>query len=787
MPSVPTRHARLVAVAASVLLAVPLTSARAQNAQKPDYHRAEQFLTWNALQHVDRDDVTPSFYRDSTRFWYRTDTPQGAEFVTVNPALGTRADLFDPTRLASAMSLVADTSYNPATLPFRSFEFDRDGTDERVIRITAGKRGFACDIVAYTCTVADTLASRVPYVRSPDEKWDAFVSGYNVWIRPAAGGDSIRLTTDGAQYYGYGLASPTPSVIRMHAPRRPTLLWSPDSKYLAAVRYDERGVPMFPLYSSTSSRPVLYQYPYALPGDSIIPLNELYVIDIAARASHKVDDPPQSAQSYYTLGGAGVEWSPVGDRLYFTHVDRGPKHVRLMVADASGGSVRQVLADSAKTYVVGALDFFGPGTPNWRVLKNGDVLWFSERNGWGTLYRFGADGTLRNVVSRGPGVFAFLMGVDETLGKVYFTARGHEPGRNPDYTFLYSANLDGTGMTLLSPEDANHTIVPVKDGRYFVDTYSRVNVAPVTVLRGADGRVIKELERADISSLLALGWHPGEPFTALARDGVTLMTGVIYKPSNFDSTRSYPVIDHIYPGPLITPVSLSFYPSRAAFSYSVMGQVQALAELGFVVVEMNAMGNTARSTATYQQWYGNMGDNGIPDHITALRQLGARYRWMDLSRVGIYGHSGGGFSSTDALLRYPDFYKVAVSTSGNHDNRTYYYGWGERFQGLMVRDTVGHTDNFAPAANKTLVGNLQGHLFLIHGDMDDNVHPAMTIQMVDALIKANKAFDLLIVPNANHELTQNPYVIRRTWDFFVRYLMGVEPPRDYDLRGPGGN
>jgi dipeptidyl aminopeptidase/acylaminoacyl peptidase len=260
---------------------------------------------------------------------------------------------------------------------------------------------------------------------------------------------------------------------------------------------------------------------------------------------------------------------------------------------------------------------------------------------------------------------------------------------------------------------------------------------------------------------------------------------VIWKPSRFDSTKRYPVIDHVYPGPLISPVPKSFFPTRSAgLSYSTFGQVQALAELGFIVVEIDALGNTARSKALYTQWYGNMGDNGLPDHVAALQQLAARIPQMDLSRVGIYGHSGGGFASTDALLRYPDFYKVAVSTSGNHDNRTYYYGWGERFQGLLTRDTVAKTDNFAAAANKTLVKNLRGHLLLIHGDMDDNVHPAHTIQMVDALIKAGKPFDMFIVPDATHDLTQHPYVIKRTWDYFVTHLLGEQPPADYVIAPP---
>jgi dipeptidyl aminopeptidase/acylaminoacyl peptidase len=368
---------------------------------------------------------------------------------------------------------------------------------------------------------------------------------------------------------------------------------------------------------------------------------------------------------------------------------------------------------------------------------------------------------------------------------LFFTAHGREPGRHPDYLHLYSVGLDGSALALLSPEDAYHRITRIPGAWVFLDTYSRVDRPPVTVLRSATGQVTATLERADIAALEALGWRPGEPFTVKARDGVTDLTGVLWKPSRFDPTKKYPVLDHIYPGPLISPAAKEFYPTRGpGLSYSTFGQVQAIAELGFVVVELDALGNVGRSKAVETTWYGNMGDNGIPDHIAALKQLAARMPQLDLDRVGIYGHSGGGFASTDALLRYPDFYKVAVSTSGNHDNRSYYYGWGERFQGLLVRDTLRQSDNYENQANKSLAPRLAGHLFLIHGDMDDNVHPATTIQLVDALVKANKAFDFLILPDANHDLTQHPYVIRRTWDYFVQHLLGQQPPADYRIAPP---
>jgi len=770
--------ARAVAVGAH-LLAAP----RVAHAQSVDYQRAEQLLTWNALRHVYGDQVVPTFYRDSTRFWYRVMTPRGAEFVRVSPTTGTRSLLFDNGRLAAALSLAADTAIAGNKLPFQTVAFDDDGRDEHRLRVRLGTRGFSCDLSAYTCAKADTLPSRTRYVRSPDEQWDAFASGNNLWVRKVGTADSVQLTTDGMDGYAYGVAAQAPSQVRRRLPRVPQVTWSPDSKKLVVPRIDERGVGKFVLYSSTSSRPTSYTWPYALPGDSIVQTFVNYVIDVATRTSKRIDGPPQPQMSFYAFGGKTVQWSPSSDRIYYTQVDRGPKHVQLMAVGANGNAPCLIIADSSKTYVLGGLELTG-GRTNWRPLKNGDEIWFSERDGWGHLYDIGRDGTIKHQISSGNWVVSALVAVNEASGRVFFTARGREPGRNPDYDLLYAANLDGTGLSLLTPEDADHQVTAVPNAGLFVDSYSRVDQAPITVIRGADGRVVRELERADISGLRAIGWHPGETFRAKARDGVSDITGVIWKPSNFDSTKSYPVIDHIYPGPLISPVSDRFYPSREVASYSTFGQVQALAELGFIVVEINALGNTARNKSLYTTWYGNMGDNGIPDHIAAIKQLGTRYRWMDLSRVGIYGHSGGGFASTDAMLRYPDFFKVAVSTSGNHDNRSYYHGWGERFQGLLVKDTLRATDNFAPAANKSLASNLKGKLFLVHGDMDDNVHPANTIALVDALVKANKKFDLLILPDATHDLTQHPYVIRRTWDYFVQYLMGATPPDDYAISPP---
>src|SRR5687767_12400373 len=315
---------------------------------------------------------------------------------------------------------------------------------------------------------------------------------------------------------------------------------------------------------------------------------------------------------------------------------------------------------------------------------------------------------------------------------------------------------------LLTPEPANHNIRFSPSGRYVVDTFSTFDKPPVTVLRTADGRVIRKLEQADLTRLVEIGWKPGTVFTVKARDAVTDIYGVMWVPTNLDPSRKYPVIEYIYPGPQVGSVG--------QWAWGAGGENRALAELGFIVVALDHLGTPLRSKAFHDNYYGNFIDNGLPDHIAGLKQLGARFSFMDLDRVGIFGHSGGGFASTDAILRYPDFYKVAVSTAGNHDNRSYNIYWAEKYQGLLQRDTLRRSDNFAESANKMMAKNLKGHLLLMHGDMDDIVYPAMTIQVVDELIKANKSFDLIIAPNRNHVLNE-PYFIRRRWDYFVQHLM----------------
>lgn len=766
---------------------VPLAPAPAQQV---DYNRAERFLTWHTSRMISGDQVDPQWMEEENRFWYRNKTGSGYAFVLVDPIRNTQGPLFDHYRMAAAMGLAADTTFNADKLPFSTFEFLRN---ETAIEFNANKKRFECELSTYTCIVGDTLLSDNPFVESPDERWEAFVHEYNLWVRPKGGGDSIQLTMDGEKYWSYGLGEPRPNQQRQDrgGDRRPNIRWAPDSRRLAVSRRDERDVEHMHYISYTSQRPKHFSQPYALPGDSIIPYPGFHVVtvekgivateengsngDAAIRAADNVAVEVEPRPHQLSINGSGSDstWAANSERFYVTYYTRGSKSVHLAEIDAATGASRVILSESTKTFV----ELGQRSPPNSHVTDDGnDVIWWSERDGWAHLYRFDGNGNLKNQITSGPWTVRTIHHVDEARRQIYFTGQGREPGRNIYYAHLYRVNFDGSDLQLLTPEDADHTIRWSPSGRFFVDTYSRIETPPVTVLRAVpDEGVIRTLEEADISRLAEIGWRPAEIFSVKARDGITDLYGVIYFPPDIDSTKSYPIISHIYPGPQVGSVG--------RWSFKGGGDDFALAQLGFVVMQLDHLGTPLRSKAFHDNYYGNFTDNGIPDHVAAIKQLAARYPFIDLDRVGIYGHSGGGFASTDAILRFPDFFKVAVSGAGNHDNRSYNIYWAEKYQGLMERDTVKNTDNFESSANLTYAENLKGKLLLMHGDMDDNVHPAMTIQMVDALIKANRDFDLIIAPNRAHGLNE-PYFVRRRWDYFVRNLLGAEPPPNYEIKRP---
>ena len=757
-----------------LLIAILFAAAGPAFAQTPDYARAERLLSWHAEPLVKGAAGSPNWIDGSDRFWYRvTRGGAGADFVLVDPDRNTRRLAFENARLAAAMSLAADTTYDPTKLPFRTFDFV---DEERAIQFDVRRQRFICDVVDYRCTIDEVPPTNRGFVASPDSVWEAFVQEHDLYIRPLDGGDTIRLTTDGEPLWGYGLRAPNPSAQRSDTPRRPTLQWSPDSRVIAVQRTDEREVGLMSMFSSIDQRPEFWTYPYALPGDSIIPRPAIHLIDIDAHSNILV--PLDEEMVFISFAGAmDSTWTQDAQRLRLHTSTRGQHKAQLVEVDVATGAPRVLASETSKTWI----DLNHRGPSNWSIANDGaDVIWFSQRDGFGHLYRYDGNGELKNQITSGPWVVGQIHHVDEGRQRVYFTAWGREEGRNPYYTHLYRVNFDGSDLRLLTPEEGNHEVHFSPSGRFFVNTHSEVDRPPVTVVRRADdGRIVRELEEADITELLSVGWRPPEPFRVKARDGITDIYGLMYKPSHFDPDKSYPIINFIYPGPQTGSIrswsfTLEYWAAR----------LQAEAELGFIVLTIDHMGTPQRSKAFHDNYYGNLGENGIPDHIAAIRQLAARHSFLDLNRIGVYGNSGGGFASTRAILEFPDFFHVAVSGSGNHDNRTYHYTWGEKYHGLMTRDTVQGTDSYLIQSNAELAGNLKGKLLLIHGELDDNVHPAMTLQVVHALIEANKEFDMLYMPGREHSMRE-PYIIRRTWDYFLRHLLGVEPPLNYEIREGG--
>jgi dipeptidyl aminopeptidase/acylaminoacyl peptidase len=469
---------------------------------------------------------------------------------------------------------------------------------------------------------------------------------------------------------------------------------------------------------------------------------------------------------------ADVEWSPDSSQLAFVSTSRDHKQETLRIASAADGAVRDVMEERAATQYES-----GQGMANWRYLPvSNEFIWYSERSNWGHLYLYDvATGKLKNQITSGDFVVTQLLRVDETARTLYFLADGREKGRDAYFDHLYRVGFDGSGLTLLTPEDANHEVTFSPSGRFFVDNYSKPAAPPVSVLRDADGKLLATLEKADSSKLEAAGWKPPEAIVVKARDGVTDLYGLLFKPTNLDPGKKYPIVNHIYPGPQGGSVGgRSFEAAR--------GDAQALAELGFIVVTIDGMGNPQRSKSFHDAYYGNMGDNTLPDQVGGMQQLARRFPWIDIERAGIWGHSGGGYAAADAMFRYPDFFKVGISEAGNHDNREYEDDWGERYQGLLRKS--GDGTNYDDQANQNFAKNLKGHLLLAHGTMDTNVPPYNTLLVVNELIKANKDFDLLLLPNRHHGFGSEPYMVRRRWDYFVRYLMGAEPPKEYELKAP---
>jgi dipeptidyl-peptidase-4 len=752
-----------------------------------DYARAEKFLSAGVAGLVLKADVRPAWLPDE-RFWYRNTLADGAsEFILVDPARKTRAPAFDHAALATALSKAAGKAFDGGRLPFYAFEFASGG---RAVRFRVENKSWEYDLKAKTCREVEGggaapgppgrpgfMGGRpgfggAPESLSPDGKWAAFIRDDNLWVREVASKKETQLTTDGVKDFGY--ATDNAGWTRSD---RPVLTWSPDSKKIATFQQDQRGVGEMYLVETRVGHPVLQAWKYPLPGDKVVTTIQRVVIHLDGPRVVRLKMPPDehrntTADDIKDRGNtvSDLQWSPDGSRLVFVSTSRDHKDEIVREADPETGDVRTVLEERVPT-------FFESGG-NWRFLpKTNELLWFSERDNWGHLYLYDmATGALKNRITTGDGLVASIVRIDEKARVIYFTGLGWEKGGDPYFRHLYKVGFDGRALTLLTPEDADHSVTFSPSGRYFVDSFSKPDVPPAAVLRNAAGKLLAKLEQADVSPLLAAGWQPPLPFSAKGRDGTTDVYGLLFRPTRFDPARKYPIVNNIYPGPQSGSVgSRSFTPAR--------GDTQALAELGFVVVQIDGMGTPNRSRSFHETYYGNMGDNTLPDQVAAMRELAGRYPWIDIDRAGIYGHSGGGYAACDAMFRYPDFFKVGISEAGNHDNRGYEDDWGEKWQGLLTKNADG-ASNYDDQANQNHAGNLKGKLLLAHGTTDGNVPPYLTLLVVDELIKANKDFDLLLLPNRGHGFGNEPYMVRRRWDYFVRNLLGAEPPKEYPMKPP---
>ncbi len=740
-----------------------------------DYARAERFLGQTTGPLVAGAAGRPTWLPDG-RFWYRASTAGGSAFYLVNPARRTRAVAFDHARLASALSAASGSTIDGDRLPFQSFALSSDG---RGLTTAFGGKGWSCDLSAYSCTAAAAApAAPANSSVSPDGKRAVFIREYNLWSRDLATGAETQLTTDGIKEFGYA----TNNAGWVHNDN-PVGSWSDDSRHYATFQHDGRGVRDMYLVSTNVGSPTLDAWKYPLPGDSVIFRVSRVLVswpDAGAPRLVRLQMPPDAHRSTVSdhiacgLDLCDMHWVSGASQLAFISSSRDHKQAWLRIADVTTGAVRTVLEEKSATQLGDA------SLPDnlWRVLPaTNELIWWSQRDNWIHLYLYDLNtGTLKNRITTGDGNVTELVRIDEKARQIWFTANGRETGRDPYFQHLYRIGMDGQGLTLLTPEVAHHTVSLSPDARYIVDTYSTPDTPPVSVLRDGSGKVLQTLERADVTRLLASGWRAPTPIRMKARDGATDIYGLMYLPTTLDTAKKYPIINHIYPGPQSGSVGpRSFVPSR--------GDNQALAELGFVVVEIDGMGTPGRSKSFHDYYYGRMGDNTIPDQVAGMKELATRYRFIDIENVGIWGHSGGGFATAAAMFRAPDFFDVGIAESGNHDNRNYEDDWGERYQGLLEKN--GPSDNYAAEANQTHAKELKGKLFLIHGMMDDNVPPYNTQLVADALMKAGKDFDMLMLPHARHGFgADSPYIMRRRWDYFVQNLQGNLPPKEYQIGKP---
>ena len=778
----------------------------------PNYGLAERFSAKRLGQMVFTTSVRPEWFRNGDRFLYAWKTSEGTEYYVADPKAGKVEKAFDMDKLAMQITEIVRDPFDAKHLPVRNLTIDPENDNvlkfdicsTQAKRDTAGKAldekltyHFRYDLAGKKLTY-DTVDRDEKYPDwanvSPDGLTGVYMKNSDLYcmdtlnMRKAAKDpkDSTlvehRITSDGLKDFSYGINNysgntETDTTARVF----PTeLVWSPDSKHLAVMRWDMRPLKdLWVINSVTKPRPTLETYKYQMPGEPG-PKGHLYVFNAGDWTSHTVKinafkdqdvmlqtAVPTAAEQFDEF--LGMKWLGDGKGFWLNRVSRDLKRLDVCYVGIDSDSTRTVIAERMNTYVENRqLRFIDGGKK---------MIHWSERNGWANLYLYNADGTLVRNLTEGAYHVDDVLAVNEKEGYVLFRACGREKGENPYQMHVYRVSLQGGEPKLLDMPDMNVDAEASDDGKYFIANYSRVDFKPASALYDATGRKICDLGEADFSLLFAAGYKFPERFKVKAADGVTDLYGAIYRPFDFDSTKVYPICDYVYPGPQVEANNISW--SRG------FTRTDRLAQLGFIVITVgNRGGHPDRSKWYHNYGYGNLRDYGLEDQKYAIQQLGARYPWIDLDRVGIHGHSGGGFMSTAAILKYPDFFKVAVSCAGNHDNSIYNRWWSEQHHGIQEKIEAGDTTFvYSIETNPQIASNLKGHLMLVHGDIDNNVHPANTIRVVNALIRANKRFDMLILPGQRHGFgDMNEYFFWRMADYYSEWLMGTSKRGEVDIR-----
>jgi dipeptidyl aminopeptidase/acylaminoacyl peptidase len=787
----------------------PLTKANYQLAARFSPKKQEKLL-FSTI-------VDAHWLKKGNRFWYSYETTEGKKWYIVDPVKAEKRLMFDNAKLAAELTKIIKDASDAQHLLIDSIRFVKD---ERTIQFefksteevekkdttakkdsTAKKTGppvkekkifyfeYNLDNGVLTELTDFKKPKRKPVWASiaPDSQIVVYAKNFNLYYMDKANYEKAvkneddttivekKLTTDGVEYFSYGDSFNETNLEReknKYKRKAAFIYWSPDAKHFAMVKTDQRKVKdLWVINSIADPRPTLETYKYQMPGEKEAPEDHLFLFDILAKNQKEINvsmfkDEDLGVWAATNLPSSrdndwrSLLWLGTNDKFYLTRTSRDLKKVDVLMVSVASAEVKPLIQERLNTYVE---------TRKLGLVNAGkELIQWSERDGWGHFYLYDENGKLKNQVTSGAFHCEDIVGIDDAKRILYFSANGKEANEDPYFLHLYKINFDGSGMKLLNPGEFEHGMNMDDNKEFFVDNYSRVNTVPKSALYNAEGKKILDLETTDFSSLLAAGYKFPQIFKVKADDGITDLYGVMYKPYDFDSTKKYPVVEYVYPGPQTEAVNKAF--ARAA------DRTDRLAQIGLIVVTVgNRGGNPSRSKWYHSYGYGNLRDYGLADKKAAIEQLADRYSYIDISKVGIHGHSGGGFMSTAAILVYPDFFKVAVSSSGNHDNSIYNRWWSEKHHG--VKETIGEKGDtsfvYNIEKNQDLAKNLKGHLMLTTGDIDNNVSPANTIRVVNALVKANKRFDLMVLPGQRHSYADmQEYFFWGLADYYSKWLLG---------------